>query len=133
MRRATMGVETTELLPKQNVHKETAEHPNLQDEQTHRDKNQQHRRRTGQSHRCNRQAEYHEQEEHAIDEDAQRGDSRPKPHSFIEHRDQARSVSPRNFSRENLDSRNVNRPHHDRDNEREKRNARGENGAHIDI
>ena len=29
---------TAELLPKENVHKETAEHPNLQDKQSHRDK-----------------------------------------------------------------------------------------------
>ena len=87
----------------------------------------------GKSHGCNRQAEYHQQEEHAIDEDAQRGDSWPKSHRFIEHRDQTESVSAHNFSRENLDSRDVNRPHHNRQYEHQKREARGENRKHIDI
>ena len=42
--------ENRKLLPEQNVDEETAEHPNLQDEQTQREKDQQYRRRASRNH-----------------------------------------------------------------------------------
>src|SRR6266480_3172145 len=75
-----LGVfENGKLLPKQNVHEETTKHPNLQNEQSHREKDQQQRSRTGKSDACDDQPKEHYQGKHAIDEDAQRSNARPEP------------------------------------------------------
>src|SRR5207244_7200076 len=75
--------ENDKLLPKQNVHEKPAEHPNLQKEQTQREKDQQQRRPTRKSDGCDRQPKYDQQKEHAVDENAQRSNARPESDSLI--------------------------------------------------
>src|SRR5207247_10007231 len=76
--------ENGKLLPEKNVDEKATEHPNLHAQQSQREKDHKHRRRAGDNHRCDQEGKYDQQEENAIDEDAQRRDARPEPHGVIE-------------------------------------------------
>src|SRR4029453_17388145 len=78
--------ENGKLLPEKDIDEKATEHPNLQAEQSQREKDHKHRRAPGGNHSCDQECKYDQQEENAIDEDAQRRDARPEPYGFIEGR-----------------------------------------------
>src|SRR5207248_8752115 len=115
--------ENRKMLPEKNVDEKATEHPNLHAEQSHREKDHEHRRGAADNHSCDQEGKYNQQEKNAIDEDAQRCDARPEPHGVIESSEKSDAPPGSNFSGNDLNTRHVNRPHRHRENEHQKSKA----------
>src|SRR6266496_4041100 len=72
-------------------------------------------------------------EKNAIDEDAQRGDARPKFHGFIQRSDKTNAAPAADFGTKNLNARDINGPQHHREHSHAKTERRRDQCTKIRL